>query len=115
MTGALQGLQEKTFFDLWNEYRDTMEGDQEFLSEIAGHILMSRTDNSTIWNLLHLMNVISFDIDNKTVRAGLTNVLKATHDLFRDLNDEVLAENAGPVEIAQAIVRDAEMLTTELK
>lgn len=115
LTGALQGLQEKTFFDLWNEYRDTMEGDQEFLSEIAGHILMSRTDNSTIWNLLHLMNVISFDIDNKTVRAGLTNVLKATHDLFRDLNDEVLAENAGPVEIAQAIVRDAEMLTTELK
>ena len=115
LTGALQGLQEKTFFDLWNEYRDTMEGDQEFLSEIAGHILMSRTDNSTIWNLLHLMNVISFDIDNKTVRAGLTNVLKATHDLFRDLNDEVLAENAGPVEIAQAIVRDAEILTRKLK
>ena len=115
LTGALQGLQEKTFFDLWNEYRDTMEGDQEFRAEIAGHILMSRTDNSTIWNLLHLMNVISFDIDNKTVRAGLTNVLKATHDLFRDLNDEVLAENASPVEIAGAIVRDAEILTRELK
>ena len=115
LTGALQGLQEKSFFDLWNEHRDTMEGDQEFRAEIAGHIFMSRTDNSAIWNLLQLMNTINFDMDNKTVRSGLTNVLRATHELFRNLNNEVLAENAGPVEIARAIVRDAEILTRELK
>ena len=54
-------------------------------------------------------------MDNKTVRSGLTNVLRATHELFRNLNNEVLAENASPVEIAQAIVRDAEILTRELK
>ena len=115
LTGALQGLQERTFFDLWNEYRDVVDGDPEFRSEIAGHILMSRTDNSEIWNLLQLMNSLDFNMDDKTVRSGLTNVLRATHDLFRDLNREVLAENAGPVEIAQAIVRDAELLTNELK
>ena len=115
LTGALQGLQEKSFFDLWNEHRDTMEGDQEFRAEIAGHIFMSRADNSAIWNLLQLMNTINFDMDNKTVRSGLTNVLRATHELFRNLNNEVLAENAGPVEIARAIVRDAEILTRELK
>ena len=43
------------------------------------------------------------------------NVLRAAHDLFRELNDEVLAENASPEKIVQAIIRDAEILTRELK
>ena len=61
------------------------------------------------------MNSLDFNMDNKTVWSGLTNVLKATHELFRDLNGEILAGNAGPVEIARAIVRDAEKLTAALK
>ena len=57
--------------------------------------------------------ILSLEMD--VFNFGLANVLSAMHDLFRDLKDELLAENASPVEIAQSIVRDAEIMTRKLK
>ncbi len=67
-----------------------------------------------LWDLLPMVNILNFDINDKTIRSGLTNVLRGAHELFRDQNNETLADNAGSVEIAQTI-RNAIILTNEIK